>query len=190
MDRREAITRVGLLLGGTVIGSSIFLQTGCKSTPKQVNELFDQDNVNLMNEISETILPATGTPGAKEAKVGDFMAVMVKDCYIPEDQKVFTEGLKKLNDAGQKKNGKSFMESTAAQRTALLVDLDAEQKAYMKDKRPEAPNHYFRMIKELTLLGFFTSEAGATKALRYLPVPGKYDGNYPYKKGDKAWALN
>ena len=82
------------------------------------------------------------------------------------------------------------MECDAKQRTALLVDLDGEQKAYQKDKKKEDANHYFRMMKELTLLGYFTSEVGATKALRYLPVPGKYDGNYPYKKGDKAWALS
>jgi hypothetical protein len=190
MNRREAISRVGYLLGGTVIGANMFLQYGCKSTPKQVNDLFNQENVDLMNEVADTILPATDSPGAKEAQVGDFMAVMVKDCYTSEDQKVFVQGLKKLDEASDKANGKSFLESTPEQRTALLVELDKEQKDYQKTKKPEEPNHYFRMMKELTLLGYFTSEVGATKALRYLPLPGKYDGNYPYKKGDKAWALN
>ena len=71
---------------------------------------------------------------------------------------------------------------------ALLVDLDKEAKEYQKTKKPEDPNHYFRMIKELTLMGFFTSEVGATKALRYVAVPGKYEGCIPYNKGDKAWA--
>ena len=52
----------------------------------------------------------------------------------------------------------------------------------------EIPNHYFKLMKELTLLGYFSSEIGATKALRYIAVPGHYDGNLPYKKGDKAWA--
>jgi len=45
------------------------------------------------------------------------------------------------------------------------------------------------MLKALTLLGYFTSEIGCTQAMRYLPVPGKYDGDYPYRQGDKAWAL-
>src|SRR5690606_34301747 len=108
---------------------------------------------------------------AKEAQVGDFMAVMVKDCYTSEDQKVFVQGLKKLDEASDKANGKSFLESTPEQRTALLVELDKEQKDYQKTKKPEEPNHYFRMMKELTLLGYFTSEVGATKALRYLPLP-------------------
>ncbi len=70
----------------------------------------------------------------------------------------------------------------------FLVALDKEAKDYMSKKKPEDPTHYFRMMKELTLWGYFTSEAGATKALRYVAVPGKYEGCIPYKKGDKAWA--
>jgi hypothetical protein len=73
---------------------------------------------------------------------------------------------------------------------SLLTDLDKEAKGIFKNQKKEDPNHYFSMIKQLTLLGYFTSEVGATKALRYIPVPGKYDGNYPYKKGDRAWALS
>ncbi|RZK12388.1 MAG: gluconate 2-dehydrogenase subunit 3 family protein, partial [Hymenobacter sp.] len=96
----------------------------------------------------------------------------------------------KLEAASQRQSGKGFLESTPAQRTALLTALDAEQKQYSKTKKVEEPNHYFRMMKELTLFGFFTSEVGATQALRYLPVPGKYDGCIPYKKGDKAWATS
>jgi hypothetical protein len=187
MNRREAIGRVGLILGGTVIGAEFFI-SGCKSTSKKVNELFDQDNVALFNEVGETILPATATPGAKAADVGSFMALMVQDCYKPDDQKIFLKGIADLDDASKKKFGKKFMEADAKQRTELLTDLDAEQKAYTKTKKPEDPNHYFRMMKELTLLGFFTSEVGATKALRYIAVPGHYDGNVTYKKGDKAWA--
>ncbi len=189
MDRREAISKVALLLGGTIVGAEFFLQVGCKSGPEKVKELFGQEDVSFMDEVADTILPATSTPGAKAANVGRFMAVMVKDCYTPEEQKIFINGLSKLDDASNKKNGKKFMESTPQQRTALLIDLDNEQKAYQKTKKKEDPNHYFRMMKELTLLGYFTSEVGATKALRYNPIPGKYVGDYPYKKGDKAWAL-
>jgi hypothetical protein len=187
MNRRDAITRVGLILGGTVIGAEFFI-SGCKSTSKKVNELFDEDNVAFLNEVGETILPATSSPGAKAADVGNFMAVMVQDCYKPADQKIFIKGISDLDEASKKKFGKKFMEADANQRTELLTALDIEQKAYTKTKKPEDPNHYFRMMKELTLLGFFTSKPGATQALRYIAVPGKYDGNFPYKKGDKAWA--
>jgi hypothetical protein len=68
------------------------------------------------------------------------------------------------------------------------VGLDAEQKQYQKDKKKEDPSHYFRMMKELTLLGYFTSEIGSKQARRYVPVPGRFEGCIPYKKGDKAFA--
>lgn len=190
MDRREAISRVALLLGGTVLGAEFFLQSGCKSGPEKVSELLGPEQVSFLNEVAETILPTTSTPGAKAAGVGKFMAMMVHDCYTPDDQKIFTKGVSQLDEASNKKNGKKFMECDPKQRTAVLIDLDNEQKAYQKTKKKEEPNHYFRMMKELTMLGYFTSEVGATKALRYLPVPGKYDGNVPYKKGEKAWALS
>jgi hypothetical protein len=115
---------------------------------------------------------------------------MVKDCYTPDDQKIFKKGISDLDEASNKKFNKKFMEADAKQRTQLLTELDKEQKEYSKTKKPEDANHYFTMMKQLTLVGYFTSEVGATKALRYLPIPGKYDGNYPYKKGDRAWALS
>ena len=186
MNRREAISSVALLLGGTILGAEAFL-SGCK-TKSDVGVSFSPTDISFLDEVAETILPATSTPGAKAAKVGEFMTVMVKDCYEEKDQKIFMKGMKKLDEASNKKNSKSFMESTAAQRHDLLVALDAETKEYQKTKKKEDPNHYFRMMKELTLTGYFTSEVGATKALRYVAVPGKYEGCIDYKKGDKAWA--
>lgn len=188
MDRREAITQVSWILGGTIIGSSVFLETGCKSSLKQTAVFFDTKTIALLNEMGETILPQTSTPGAKEAKVGEFMAIMVKDCYTEKDQGIFREGIKRLEKRCNEENGKTFMECTPQERTAFFIKMDTLQKAYMDAKKPEQPAHYFRMIKELTLLGFFTSEVGSTKALRYIETPGKYDGNVTYKKGDRAWA--
>lgn len=187
MDRKEAISRIGLLLGGTVVGSGIFIQTGCTSTSEQVNEIFNQDQVILLNEIGETILPATDTPGAKAADVGGFMAIVVKDCYSMDEREIFLNGIDELNKACIQKNDKEFMKCNYSQRKNILSSLDAEQEIYMANKKKEDPNHYFRMMKELTLLGFFTSETGATKTLRYLKVPTTYKGCISYKKGDRAW---
>jgi hypothetical protein len=200
MNRRDALARVALLMGGAVIGGDYFL-TGCSpaSSDKQAGDTKDKAAANnfkplnpeqtaYLNEVAETILPTTKTPGAKAANVGAFMGVMVRDCYAPADQQIFVDGMAKLEEASKKQNSKGFLQSTPAERTALLTALDKEQKDYSKNKKLEQPNHYFRMMKELTLLGFFSSEVGATQALRYLPVPGKYDGNVPYKKGDRAWA--
>ena len=194
MNRRDALARVALLMGGAVIGADAFL-TSC-SAPASKEEAaattkvaFTPAQVGLLNEVGETILPATTTPGAKAANVGGFMEVMVRDCYKPEDQKVFLTGLTQLDQDCQKMQGKAFLACDAAQRKAFLTELDKQQKAFTQNERKDDPARYFRMMKELTLLGYFTSEPGATKALRYLPVPGRYDGDVPYKKGDRAWAL-
>lgn len=196
MNRREALSRVAIIMGGTVLGAEAFL-SGCKTNTKGIS--LSKEDIAFLDEVAETIIPATSTPGAKEAKVGEFMKVMVNDCYEEKDQAIFMEGLKKLEEASKKLNGKGFMESTPAQRKDLLIALDKEAKEYQKsaeeakqkstDKK-DYPKHYFTMLKQLTLSGFFTSEVGATKALRYVAVPGKYIGSYPYKKGDKAWATS
>ena len=206
MNRRDAIGRVALIMGGAVIGAEFFL-SGCKpGGASNVDDLFKPENVDFLGEVADTILPATSSPGAKAAGVGQFMAVMVRDCYTAIDQKAFLEGITKLNDAAQKKFSGKYMAITPAQRTELLIAADKEQKdyytqLYKKIAADEAkhkgesnyaeadqPNHYFRMMKEITLLGYFTSKEGATKALRYIETPGHFDGDVPYKKGDKAWA--
>lgn len=186
MNRRKAVQHITLLLGGTIAGSTFFL-SGCKSESGK-KLAFTPDDDAYLNEIADTILPDTKTPGAKAAKVGSFMIVMVNDCYEEKDQKTFLDGMQKLNDLSKKTYDKSFVESSTQQRHDLLVQLDKEQKEYMKNKKKEDPSHYFRLIKELTLLGYFTSEIGCTQARRYVEVPGRFDGCIPYKKGDKAWA--
>ncbi|HEY0897478.1 MAG TPA: gluconate 2-dehydrogenase subunit 3 family protein [Sphingobacteriaceae bacterium] len=188
MDRREALKSVALLLGGTVIGAELFLAGACNPTAKGVSDLFETQNVSFLNEVAETILPETGTPGARAAKVGEFMGVMVRDCYTPEDQQIFVDGIAKINEASDKQYNKGFMDLDAKQKTAVLTAIDVEQRKYNENREEGDPNHYFSMMKQLTLLGFFTSEVGATKALRYVETPGRYDGCVPYKKGDKAWA--
>lgn len=201
MERRELIKMIAALTGGAFIGGEFFL-AGCKNAASDVvSKTFTTESISFLDEVAETILPATSSPGAKAAKVGKFMTVMVNDCYTPEDQTVFHEGMAKLDEACNKSQGASFMKCTPEQRTAFLTALDKEAMEYQKSK-PELekkekeknkdfkglPNHYFAMMKQLTLLGFFTSKEGATQALRYVAVPGKYEGCVEYKKGDKAWA--
>ena len=190
MNRRDAISRVALLLGGTVIGAEFFL-SGCKNEDKKIGSSVDfkPEDIAFLDEVAETIIPQTDTPGAKAAKVGTFMSVMVKDCYDEDNQKVFLEGMNKLNDASKKKFNSGFMQVTPEQRKQLLNEIDKEMKDYGKNKKQEDPAHYFNQMKQLTLLGYFTSKEGATQALRYVAVPGRFDACIPYKKGDKAWAL-
>jgi len=185
MNRREAVQHIALLLGGTVIGGQAFI-LGCKSeTGKEQG--FTPDDIAYLNEIADTILPTTSTPGAKAANVGKFMTVMVNDCYEEKEQKIFKEGMDKINELSKKDYGKSFLDSTPQNRLALLTKLDNEQKDYTKNKKKEDDPHYFNLMKQLTLLGYFNSEIGCTQARRYVPVPGRFEGCIPYKKGDKAF---
>jgi hypothetical protein len=186
MNRRDALQHIALLLGGTVVGGQAFL-LGCKNeTAKEQG--FTADDIAYLNEIADTILPTTKTPGAKAANVGQFMTVMVNDCYDEKDQKTFRDGMGKINELSKKEYDKGFMDITAQDRLQLLTKLNQEQTAYSRNKKKDDPTHYFNLMKQLTLLGYFTSEIGATQARRYVAVPGRFDACIPYKKGDKAFA--
>lgn len=189
MERRELLKMVALATGGVVIGGEFFL-AGCKNKDAGSGMVFTQDNIAFLDEVAETILPKSNTPGAKDAEVGKFMTVMVNDCYEEKDQKIFHEGIGKLDEACNKMHGHGFMKADAAHRKELLTALDKEAKdnAEKKKTNKDLPNHYFSQIKQLTLLGFFTSKPGLTECFDYHAVPGKYDGAMPYKKGDKLFA--
>ena len=185
MTRREAVQQISLLLGGTILGANAFI--GCNSeSNKKVD--FSAEEVALLDEIAETILPATKTPGAKAAKVGEHIKVMVNDCYEERDQILFHDGVNKVQELSKKEYGSKFENIKPEQRHALLVKLDNEQRETMKTWKEGDPKPYFRLMKELTLLGYFTSEIGCKEARRYVETPGKYEACIPYKKGDKAWA--
>ena len=210
MDRRELLKMIALVTGSAFIGGELLL-SGCKNDAKLGGATFSENDIAFLDEVGETILPKTKSPGAKAAEIGKYMKVMVNDCYDDADQKVFHEGIKKLDEACQKMYNTSFMEATPQQRHDLLVSLDKEAKDYQKTKsefdktenekekaeiakgnkdykKEKKPSHYFTMMKQLTLHGFFTSKVGANEALRFVAVPGKYEGCIPYKKGDRAWA--
>jgi hypothetical protein len=223
LTRREAIQRVTVLLGGITLVGGSGLVTACADrgparTYVPVGELFTADDVAFLDEIADTILPDTDTPGAKAAAVGPFIALMVHDVYSLEDQQIFVDGMRQLNEECERLHGSTFMAATPAQRLELLERLDREQKEYMdarqdarrrsreavvadtpEDARsgdptlnPEitadAPAHYFRMMKELSLLGYCTSEIGYHQAMRYTETPGRFDPCVPYTPGEKAWA--
>ena len=210
LTRREVIQRVTALLGGAAIAGSdhvlafSFDDAALSRTMIQGAGAFTAADVALLDEIAETILPETSTPGAKAAKTGAFMALMVTDAYTERARGVFREGLKQVDAACTAAHGVAFLSASPAQRLALLTGLDREQKAAMDARLaaptnraplPEAPAsdepaHYFRMMKELALLGYFTSEIGCTKALRYIESPGKYDPCAPHQPGDRSWAAH
>ncbi|MET0391777.1 MAG: gluconate 2-dehydrogenase subunit 3 family protein [Chitinophagaceae bacterium] len=210
MNRRELLRMIAIATGGVVIGGE-FLLSGCKNPDSGPDLVFSPDDLAFLDEVAETILPKTDTPGAKDAHVGGFMITMVNDCYTAKDQQEFHSGLKKIDEACRKMHDTGFMKATPQQRQSLLISLDKEAGAYRTKKnqfdseqvkrekeehekgntgykREEMTNHYFSMIKQLTIFGFFTSKEGRQGALRYLPVPGKFTGVIDYQKGDKLFA--
>lgn len=194
INRREAIFRVSAMLGGVALVGQSAMLAGCaapstgRSESGATGNLFRQSEIDLLDEIAETILPETSTPGAKAAGVGPFIALMVTDSYYPDDQEIFRKGLQDIQTRSLVNFGAHFIAIPAAQRLQLVQDLDAEQHLFMETNPPGARAHYFRMIKELTLLGYFTSEIGYTQAMRYLETPGRYDPCAPYQPGEKIWA--
>jgi hypothetical protein len=238
INRREAIRRVSALLGGVAFVGGTSLLTACeKGVPLGDTAVtpgkFSAEDVAFLDEVADTILPTTAkSPGAKAAKVGPFMALMVTDTYSGDEQKRFRDGMQKIDDASKKANKVGFVQATPEQRVAILTSLDLEAKRHMEakeaadrkkkglaplppgetppagehipDERKEGavgtdasgaaaitadtPSHYFRMMKELACLGYFTSEIGYNKAMHYVESPGRFDPCIPYTKGEPAWA--
>jgi hypothetical protein len=207
LSRRDVLQRVAVLLGGAALtcGDRVLALSvdaaALDAATAQGTAAFTASEVALLDEIAETILPETSTPGAKAAKTGAFVALMVTDAYTAEAQQVFRSGLGQVEEASRKQHGVAFMQASPAQRLAVVEALDREQKSAMDARTPERtrrapaaappadqPAHYFRMMKELTLLGYFTSEIGCTKAMRYRESPGRFDPCAPLAPGDKSWA--
>ena len=190
MERREAIRRVVGMLGGVALVGSSGLLVACgreRSSAVPIGT-FSVADITLLDEIAEGIIPATDTPGAQAAQCGAFRALMVTDAYKPEDATIFRTGLGTLDEAVRAAGGTTFMAAPAELRTRVLEALDAEQHAAMKDAPSNTPRHWFRMVKELVLTGYFTSEIGMTQALRYVEAPGRFDPCVPYVDGEKTWA--
>jgi hypothetical protein len=207
VNRREVVGCVAALLGGTALVGGRGLLCACERAAFPVQEArlgeFTAEDIAFLDEIAETILPATNTPDAKAAKTGAFMALMVTDSYSAPERKIFRDGMRKVDGAMQQASGVPFLQATPPQRLDLLTTLDREQKAVMDSRKAAmdardaaasiehaAPAHYFRMMKELALLGYFTSRVGCTQALRYVESPGRFDPCIPYAPGEPAWAAH
>lgn len=174
------------LTGSVLIGAEFFL-SGCSRPAPGRAVSFSAEEIATLDEIADTIIPTTTTPGAKAAAVGRFMADVVRDCYDDDNYALFRNGIASVDKAAHKRFGKPFVQVSATDRTTLLNELDAEQKAATKNRKAGDSPHYFLLMKNLTLLGYFSSQIGSTQALRFVESPGSYNGDVPYKKGDRGY---
>jgi hypothetical protein len=195
IDRREALRRTALLLGGVVSAPTLAgMLAGCEASGHEVGgtpRALTVDQSDLVATIAEHILPETDTPGAKSAGVHRFIDTMLAEYYSPAARTHFVDGLKDVDARAQRAGAKSFTRARPEQQVAILTELDGEayrQGARPASKGPEAVP-FFRTMKELTLLGYYTSEVGATKELQYNPVPGRFEGCVPLSRVGRAAAV-
>ncbi len=187
MKRRTAISNLSLIAGGSTLLPQ-FMLSGCE-TKEHPYALFQIGDTELLNDIAETIIPETpDSPGAKAANVGDFIQSYVTNCFSPADQKVFLDGLSGLKTEIQNTFGNVFTSLSADEKAEVIQAQEDQRREHQQQAIPGTPPHFYHLLKSTVLFGYFTSEPGATQALRYLPVPGGQKGVIPYE-GEKAWAL-
>ncbi len=191
MDRRELLKMIVAATGAAMVGLPALAAGQSATTASKA--AFSAADISMLDEIAETILPRTTTPGAKDAGAGPFMALFVTDCYTPRQQAIFRAGLVDID----KRAGGRFVSLPSQARSELLRTLDAEARAHVVEvtetgtaEEGEAAPHYFTMIKQLVIFGFFTSKVGATEVLKYVAVPGRYDGDLAYAPGTPAWGTS
>ena len=192
IDRREALRKTAMMMGAAISASAFAgLMQGCKTTPEltYVPQFFSEDQGRIVMEVAEIIIPKTDTPGAKDVGVPGFIDTMLKDCYKKEDQDRFLTGLTAFDEEAKTAYGDSFIYCKPEQQMELVKKTHDAAIAEAKENR-EAKRPFILMTKELTLLGFFTSEPGATQVLQYEAVPGSYKGCLPLSEAGngKTWA--
>lgn len=188
MDRREALSIVSVIAGGTVVGAGNFL-AGCKSKEsKSIFGLLSQENINLTEEIAETILPkTTTTPGAKDVAIGKFFNTIVSDCYNAEEQQSFLDGLSRFNELCIEKVGDDFQDLNPEKKEEVILHLEEESRAYNQNRPEGQPVHYYSMVKQLSIWGYLSSEKVGTQVLRHIPIPERFEGCIDYQKGEKSY---
>ncbi len=199
MNRREAIERTALILGYAVSAPAIAgVLSGCTNAPS-INykpKFFTEKQAALIGDVAEIILPKTATPGAKDAGVPQFIDTLIFETYSKEDKEKFLADLMAFDGESEKVNGDSFNDLEEERKksfvktqhdAAFANPVDGSSGAWW-DNSAKQEKPFILKIKELTLLGFFTSEAGATQVLQYNQVPGPFKGCVPLAEVGKAWA--
>lgn len=208
--RRTVLKLLGLFAGASAAG--VGATRACRPAPA-AGDLsawtgFDQNDIAFLDDLAETVIPATSTPGARAAAAGAFMAAAITECLPDAERALAIDGMRRIDTDCRRRYGRGFREASDEERLALVRAIDRDrriheywQEGWSRGRNlvgrlfgfegraaPRRP-HYFTVLKELVILGYFTSEAGATGALRHLPIPGDYDGHLPYSKGDGAWSM-
>ncbi|OOQ61115.1 gluconate 2-dehydrogenase subunit 3 family protein [Mucilaginibacter pedocola] len=186
MNRRIAIRNMALILGSVAVLPSCLNDNKGKPVVKLNHLNVDAEQESLVNELTETILPKTKTPGAKDLGINLFVFKMIDDCYDKKGQDEFMAGLKEFADAVDKKHGKPFHELTAAERTAFVNDIEKQSKDPNNKDKDSKANGFYWTVKGQTVFGYTTSKYFMTEKIVYELVPGRYNAMFPVKKKASA----
>jgi gluconate 2-dehydrogenase gamma chain len=197
MNRRELLQRVAYLMGGAISAPAVLgVLNGCTAKKEATWQpvFLSKEQGAVVADVAEIIIPRTDTPGAQDAGVPAFIDTMLKDVYEDADRQRYVSGLKAFDDAARTAHSKGFVELTKPQQTELVRKFHDEAVAseLAVETRPSyLQRPFILMTKELTMLGFFSSEPGATQVLQYSAVPGAFKGCVPLAQAGngKAWAL-
>lgn len=187
MNRRKAIKKTSLILGMAVSSPVVMsIINGCvpKKTIDWQPKFLTQNQAILVGNIAETILPKTNTPGALDIGIDAFIDHIVDNCYSDQNKEIFLNGLIEVERESDLLDGESFVNLSDKNKVKLLNKF--EQKAAQIDiENGKYPQPFFQQIKELTLLGYFTSEEIMKNELEYVPIPTRLEGCIDMKENQK-----
>lgn len=194
IDRREALKKTAMMMGGALSAPAIFgVLNGCTPAPEPNWQptFFTPEQAETVMEIVDIIIPQTDTPGAKEIGIPKFVEEMVTTVYPVKDKSEFVRDLIAFDEACDERMGKKFVRLDANKKLSFLMQLNREMQIDFREGKIFGEKLFFWKIKELTLLGYFTSEVGATKVLQHKLVPGQYKGCVSLAEaGGKTWATS
>ena len=187
VKRREILKRAAWLLGGAVSApAALAILQGCSAkepvpgAAAYLPKTLSADHFALIADIAEIMIPRTDTSGAKDAGVPAFIDQALGAVYDTETQQRFTSGCAEFQTTAQAVGNQPFLEQDLAARTAFV------QKTLEKALAEGAgPRPFILMARELTLLGFFTSEVGINENMDYVAVPGAFHGCVPVSQMKK-----
>ncbi len=185
LSRRQILARLTALTGAAISApiAAAVLAGASASDNGETLKLLTTEQVKLITAIVDIIIPETDTPSASTAGVQHFIHMMLSDWYTVGERETVLSGLHAIDEQAHAQTSSSFIKASKTEQLTILQGFD--RAAYSENDH----NHFFRKIKEMTTVGYYTSEIGATQELRYEPVPGPYRGCVPFSEIGRTWAL-
>jgi hypothetical protein len=188
LNRRELLQRVAVLLGSALSApAALGVLNGHSATSAKdyAPRFLTVEELALVAVVADIMLPRTDTPGANDVGVPAFIDTLLADVYQPADKERYRTGLRAFDAMAKETRGQAFTMLSANIQQMLVQQAHTSEIAAHTTDRP-----FMLMTKELTLLGFFTSEIGATQVLQYEAIPGAFQACVPVGRAGngKAWA--